>query len=98
MLSIAPKRFEKRTISFLTADEAKALIDAPDTSRGEGRGDRAMLTLAIQARLRISERIALGCGDAAIGIGAHVHCREGKDRKRRSVRSPLRPKRFSPPG
>jgi site-specific recombinase XerD len=84
-LSIPPKRFEKRTISFLTAEEARALIDAPDLSRWEGRRDRAMLTLTIQAGLRVSELIALECGDIMLGTGAHVHCREGKGRKRRSV-------------
>lgn len=34
VLSIPPKRFERRTVSFLTAEEAKALIDAPDQSVG----------------------------------------------------------------
>ena len=38
---------------------AEALINAPDQSRWEGRRDRAMLTLTIQAGLRVSELIAL---------------------------------------
>ena len=84
VLSIPPKRFEKRTVTFLTAAEAKALIDAPDTTRWEGRRDRALLTLTIQAGLRVSELIALDCGDLALGTGAHVRC-EGKGRKQRSV-------------
>jgi site-specific recombinase XerD len=49
VLSIPPKRHQKRQISFLTSDESRALIDAPDQSRWEGRRDRAMLTLTIQA-------------------------------------------------
>jgi site-specific recombinase XerD len=84
VLSIPPKRYEKRTITFLTAEEAKVLIDAPDTTRWEGRRDRAMLTLAIQAGLRISELIGLSCADVVFGTGAHVRC-EGKGRKQRSV-------------
>jgi site-specific recombinase XerD len=48
VLAIPPKRFDKRAISFLTAQEASALIAAPDTTRWEGRRDRAMLTLAIK--------------------------------------------------
>jgi site-specific recombinase XerD len=84
VLSIPPKRFQKRTITFLTAAEAKALIDAPDRTRWEGRRDRALLTLAIQAGLRVSELIGLTCADIVLGTGAHVRC-EGKGRKQRSV-------------
>lgn len=84
VLSIPPKRFEKRAITFLTAAEAEALIDAPDRTRWEGRRDQALLTLAIQAGLRVSELIGLGCGDVVFGTGAHVCC-EGKGRKQRSV-------------
>ena len=84
VLSIPPKRLEKRAITFLTAAEAEALIDAPDRTRWEGRRDQALLTLAIQAGLRVSELIGLGCGDVVFGTGAHVCC-EGKGRKQRSV-------------
>ena len=84
VLSIPPKRHQKRQISFLTADESQALIDAPDQSRWEGRRDRAMLTLTIQAGLRVSELIALNTGDIQLGTGAHVRC-EGKGRKQRTV-------------
>jgi site-specific recombinase XerD len=84
VLSIPPKRHEKRQVTFLTADEARALIEAPDRSRWEGRRDRALLTLAIQAGLRVSELIALNCNDVMLGTGAHVRC-EGKGRKHRTV-------------
>jgi site-specific recombinase XerD len=84
VLSIPPKRYEKRTVTFLTAEEAKILIDAPDQTRWEGRRDRAMLTLAIQAGLRVSELIGLTCADVVLGTGAHVRC-EGKGRKQRTV-------------
>jgi site-specific recombinase XerD len=84
VLSIPPKRFEKRTISFLTAEETTALIDAPNQARWEDRRDRAMLTLTIQTGLRVSELITLNCGDVVLGTGAHVRC-EGKGRKQRSV-------------
>lgn len=84
VLSIPPKRFERRTITFLTAEEAKALIEAPDPARWEGRRDRALLTLALQAGLRVSELTGLACADIVLGTGAHVRC-EGKGRKQRSV-------------
>jgi len=84
VLSIPPKRHHKPTVEFLTAHEAEALINAPDPSRWEGRRDRALLTLAIQAGLRVSELIALNCRDIQLGTGAHVRC-EGKGRKQRTV-------------
>ncbi len=84
VLSIPPKRHQKRTVTFLTAPEAKALIDAPQQSRWEGRRDRALLTLAIQAGLRVSELVGLDCGDVALGTGAHVRC-EGKGRKQHAI-------------
>ncbi len=84
VLSIPPKRHQKRQISFLTAQESQALIDAPDQARWEGRRDRAILTLTIQAGLRVSELIALNTGDIQLGTGAHVRC-EGKGRKQRTV-------------
>jgi site-specific recombinase XerD len=84
VLSIPPKRFEKRTITFLTSEEADTLIAAPDRTRWEGRRDQAMLTLALQAGLRVSELIGLTCADVVLGTGAHVRC-QGKGRKHRSV-------------
>lgn len=84
VLSIPPKRHQKRQISFLTADESQALINAPNQTRWEGRRDRAILALTIQAGLRVSELIALNTGDIQLGTGAHVRC-EGKGRKQRTV-------------
>lgn len=84
VLSIPAKRFEKRLVSFLTATEASALTDAPDRARWEGRRDRAMLVLAVQTGLRVSELIGLDCGDIGLGTGAHVSCM-GKGRKQRAV-------------
>jgi site-specific recombinase XerD len=84
VLAIPPKRFEKRLVTFLTAEESAALIEAPDGTRWEGRRDRALLVLAVQAGLRVSELIGLNCGDVRLGPGAHVRC-EGKGRKERAV-------------
>jgi site-specific recombinase XerD len=84
VLAIPPKRFEKRVVSYLTVKEAEALIGAPDRTRWEGRRDRAMLMLGIQAGLRVSELTGLNCCDLVLGTGAHVLC-EGKGRKQRAV-------------
>lgn len=84
VLAIPPKRFDKRVVSFLTPAEATALIDAPDRSRWEGRRDRAMVALAIQTGLRVSELTSLNVGDITLGSHAHLTC-NGKGRKQRSV-------------
>ena len=84
VLAIPAKRFTKAAISFLTASEAAALIDAPDQRRWEGRRDRALLMLALQTGLRVSELIGLDCADVVLGAGGHVRC-EGKGRRQRAV-------------
>lgn len=84
VLAIPPKRFDKRIVTFLTPAEVDALIAAPDPARWEGRRDRAMMLLAIQTGLRVSELIGLNCGDLTLGAGANVCC-EGKGRKQRAV-------------
>lgn len=84
VLDIPPKRFDKRAITFLTAEEADALLAAPDPGRWEGRRDKAMLALAVQAGLRVSELTGLNCADITLGDGAAVRC-EGKGRKQRAV-------------
>jgi len=85
VLAIPAKRFDKRLISYLTAAEALALIDAPNQARWEGRRDRTLLMLALQTGLRVSEIVALNCGDIVLGTGAHVRCEEGKGRRQRAV-------------
>jgi site-specific recombinase XerD len=84
VLAIPQKRFDKNTVSFLTATEVDALIDAPDPNQWEGRRDRALLVLAVQTGLRVSELTGLNCGDLVLSSGAHVRC-EGKGRKQRAV-------------
>ena len=87
VLAMPSKRYEKRTIDFLTRAEIEALIAAADTTTRSGRRDRMLLLLALQTGLRVSELINLACGDVVLGTGAHVRCM-GKGRKERST--PLR--------
>ncbi len=84
VLAIPQKRFEKTTVPFLVADEVRALLAAPDPGRWEGRRDRALMALAVQTGLRLSELIQLNCGDVELGPAPHVRC-TGKGRKERCV-------------
>jgi site-specific recombinase XerD len=80
--AIPPKRFDRKLVTYLTEPEAAALLAAPDAATRTGRRDRALLTLAIQAGLRVSELTSLTRADAFLGTGAHVTC-TGKGRKQR---------------
>lgn len=84
ILAMPSKRHEKRVIDYLSRAEIEALIDAPDLSTWYGRRDRALLALALQTGLRVSELISLSCGDIVFGTGAHVRCM-GKGRKERAT-------------
>lgn len=87
VLAIPAKRFERGVVEFLTEEEVVALLDAPDPGTWIGQRDRALLLVAVQTGLRVSELIALRRADVALGRGAHVRCR-GKGRKLRCT--PLR--------
>ena len=82
VLAIPSKRFERTDVSFLHRDQVEALLAAPDRLRWIGRRDYALLAVAVQTGLRVSELTGLRCGDVELGSGAHVRCM-GKGRKAR---------------
>ncbi len=84
VLAIPAKRHERRLLSWLTEPEVDALLAAPDRATWTGRRDHAMLTLAVQTGLRISELIGLSRADVNLSAGAHVRCM-GKGRKERAT-------------
>ena len=84
VLAIPAKRHQRRLLTWLTEPEVDALLTAPDRATWTGRRDHAMLVLAIQTGLRISELITLTHADINLGAGAHVHC-IGKGRKERAT-------------
>lgn len=87
ILAIPSKRFERGIVAFLGEEEIEALLDAPDPATWIGRRDRALLLVAVQTGLRVSELTALRRQDVSFGTGAHVRC-QGKGRKLRCT--PLR--------
>src|SRR3954465_8697055 len=84
VLAIPPKRFDRALVSYLTDDEVAAVLAACDQATRTGRRDHAMLLLAVQTGLRISELIGLSRADVHLGTGAHVVC-HGKGRKQRAT-------------
>jgi integrase/recombinase XerD len=84
VLAIPPRRRERAIVSYLTPDEADALVAAPDEATWHGRRDRALLLLAVQTGLRVSELTGLARQDIHLGAGPHVRC-HGKGRKDRAT-------------
>lgn len=82
VLAIPTKRYERRVICFLTTREIDAVLSAPDPTSWHGRRDRALLALAAQTGLRLSEITRLTHADLRLDTGAHVRC-HGKGRKER---------------
>ena len=87
VLAVPSKRYDRKLVGFLTRPEIDVLLSIPDRARWGGRRDYLMLSVAVQAGLRVSELIGLSRRDVVLGTGAHVHC-EGKGRKERCT--PLR--------
>jgi integrase/recombinase XerD len=86
VLAVPPKRTERNLVTYLTDAEAETVLGACDKTTRTGRRDHAMLSLAVQTGLRISELAALTRDDITIGPGANVRT-VGKGRKER--RTPL---------
>jgi integrase/recombinase XerD len=82
VLAIPPKRFDRALITYLNEAEIDALLAACDQSTRTGRRDHALLLLAVQTGLRISEITGLSRADVHLGTGSHVAC-HGKGRKDR---------------
>ena len=80
VLAILPKRFERALVAFLTEAEVETLLAVPDRTSWTGRRDHALLLVAVQTGLRISELIGLRRSDVHLGSGAHLVC-HGKGRK-----------------
>lgn len=82
VLAIPMKRFERTVVDFLTKAEAVALVNAVPDETWFQRRDRALLALALQTGLRVSELTGLNCADLHLGDHPVVQC-IGKGRKQR---------------
>src|SRR5260370_563917 len=94
VLAIPPKRFERALVTFLDLPQIEALLAAPNRSTLTGRRDHALLLLAVQTGLRLSELTGLRLQDLHLGPGAPLRCfRHGRQEpprppSRRYSRSP----------
>ena len=84
VLAIPSKRCSRAQIGFLTREEIDSLLRAPDLRTLSGRRDHALMLLAVQTGLRLSEITGLCRRAVCLGTGAHVRVL-GKGRKERST-------------
>jgi len=82
VLAIPSKRHTRALVHFLNRSEVDALLAAPDQRTWFGRRDHALLLVAVQTGLRLSELTGLQRPDVSLGAGAYVRC-VGKGRKER---------------
>jgi site-specific recombinase XerD len=82
VLAIPNKRQARPLVGFLIRPEIEAVLAAPTRDTWLGRRDHALLLIAVQTGLRLSEVTSLRQQDISLGAGAHVRC-QGKGRKER---------------
>ena len=66
ILAIPGKLVAKREVHFLTRSEIEAILAAPDRTTWIGRRDHALLLLATQTGLRVSELVGLDRGAVSL--------------------------------
>jgi integrase/recombinase XerD len=84
VLAIPVKRAEKRLVGYLTQEEMKALLAAPDRSQWIGRRDHALLLTMYNSGARLSEVTAMHRPQVRFGSATYLEW-HGKGRKERAV-------------
>lgn len=84
ILAIPTKRFDKPLLGFLSREEVRSVLGAPDTDTWCGRRDRVLLKLLYNTGARVSELIAIRVADLALDVTPSVRL-HGKGRKQRTV-------------
>lgn len=85
VLEIPATRRRKTTIAYLERSEIDALLAAPDRTTWVGRRDHAMLLLAIQTGVRVSELVNLTIAQASLTTGAHLRVIGKGDKERCAI-------------
>lgn len=84
VLAIPNKRHAQPLLGYLTAEQAQAIIQAPDASTFSGRRDRLLFQLLYNTGARVSEAVALNRADLMVN-----HCQavdlHGKGPKGRTL-------------
>ena len=84
ILAIPMKRFEKPLLGFLSREEVRAVLAAPDDTTWCGRRDRILLAVLYNTGARVSELIGIRVADVTLAATSSIRLR-GKGRKQRTV-------------
>lgn len=84
VLAIPEKRSDTAIVTFLTEQEADALLGAPDVSTWRGRRDQTLMLTMVVTGLRVSELVELTAGDVHPSNRTYLSC-HGKGRKQRTT-------------
>jgi len=87
VLGLPSKRTHRVLVEFLDERETEAILGAIDVDSKNGCRDYALILVAIQTGMRVSELTSLNVRDVELGPAAHISC-HGKGRKDRCT--PLR--------
>ena len=93
VLAIPPRRRERAIVSYLTPAEIDALLAAPDRATWHGRRDHALLLLAVQTGLRVSELTGLTVQRRRTWAPGRTSAATARAAKTGQPRSPARPSR-----
>src|SRR5205807_2964065 len=87
VMAMPMKRFERRLVGYLSREEIKALLNAPDLATWFGQRDRVMLATLYNTGARVSELISMTVGDVVLDRSSSIRI-HGKGRKedRKSTR------------
>jgi site-specific recombinase XerD len=85
VLAIPVKRFEKPLLGFLSIEEMRAVLAAPDTSRWAGQRDQVMFALLYNTGARVSELINIRVQDVQLDTRPSSVRLHGKGRKQRTI-------------
>lgn len=97
VLEIPSKRGDHKEVCFLDDTEVDALLAAPDRDTWTGRRDQALLDVAVQTGLRVSELTGLHIDDVELGTGATCAA-TAKAASNAAPRCPSRASRCCAPG
>jgi len=84
VLAIPIKKAQSRLVSYLSIEEMKSLLNAPDPNTRDGIRDRGMLQMAFDAGLRVSELVHLRLDDLTFQPTPRILVR-GKGRRERQL-------------
>lgn len=85
IMAIPTKRCDNKLVGYLTREEVKALLAAPDRTTWSGRRDHALLLMLYNSGARVSEVTTLKCEQVRLDPAGACLELHGKGRKERVV-------------